>query len=52
MELVMCRSCGEFSPATMDNGKRVPLADECPECGEMEFKDIHEDSIIEADDDD
>lgn len=52
MELVMCRACGEFSPATMDDGKRVPLVDECRECGRTEFKDIQEDSVIEADDDD
>jgi RNA polymerase subunit RPABC4/transcription elongation factor Spt4 len=52
IEMVMCRSCGEFTTAVMEDGKRIPRADECPECGGTEFKDIHEDSIIKAGDDD
>jgi predicted nucleic acid-binding Zn-ribbon protein len=52
MEMAMCRSCGEFTMALMEDGKRVPRADECPECGGTEFRDIHEDSIVRADDDD
>ena len=52
MELVMCRSCGEFTTALIEDSKRVPMADECPECGGTAFKDIHEDRTIEAGDDD
>lgn len=52
MEMVMCRSCGEFTQALMEDGKRVPMKDECPQCGGTEFKDIHEERVIEADDDD
>ena len=52
MEMVMCRSCGEFSQAKLEDGKRVPMKDECPQCGGVEFKDIHADHIIDAGDDD
>ncbi len=51
MEMVMCLSCGGFTQAMMEDSKRVPINEECSQCGEMEFKDIHEDSIIKADDD-
>jgi len=52
MEMVMCRSCGEFSTATMDEDKWVSRVDECPECGGTEFKHLYADSTVEADDDD
>lgn len=51
MEMVMCRSCGEFIPASMKDGMRVPRKDACPQCDGQEFKDIHEDRIIRIKDD-
>jgi predicted nucleic acid-binding Zn-ribbon protein len=48
MEMVMCRNCGEFVQATLTDGKRVPLRDECPECGGREFKDVHEGRNIDT----
>jgi ribosomal protein S27E len=37
MELVMCRACGEFTPAYEDGGRWVPRTTECPECESREF---------------
>jgi ribosomal protein L32 len=46
MEMVMCRSCGEFTPASKEDGTFVPLADECPSCGGMEFKHNGNETVI------
>lgn len=50
MEMVMCRSCGTFVRARMDGEKRKPVKAECPECGNTTFQDIHEDRVVEPDD--
>lgn len=49
MEQVMCQSCGEFTRAKMEEGKRVPILDECPRCGGAEFRDIHADRDVRTD---
>ena len=51
MAMVMCRSCGEFLQALIEDGMRVPLKEVCSDCEGTEFKDIHEDRIIRAADD-
>lgn len=48
----MCRSCGEFTQAVMEDENRVPMKDNCPNCGGGQFKDIHEDRVNKAGDDD
>lgn len=50
MELVMCRSCGEFVTARRDDGQWVPMGDECPSCGGMEFEHAETDTVVRADD--
>lgn len=50
MEMVMCRSCGKFIPASLKDEKRVPKKNECPDCGGTEFKDTYTDRIIDAGD--
>lgn len=40
MDLVMCRSCGEFVDAVKENGRLVPRDSACPDCGGHKFKDI------------
>ena len=37
--MVMCLSCGEFVQAIPDGETVQPTSEECPECGETEFKD-------------
>ena len=49
MEQVMCRSCGEFTRARMDDGERLPIREECPRCGGTEFRDIHADREVRTD---
>ncbi len=39
MDMIMCRSCGEFVTAFPDGDALEPSHDECPECGGTEFKD-------------
>ncbi|MFC6826275.1 hypothetical protein [Halopelagius fulvigenes] len=39
MDLLMCRSCGEFTEAIEEDGTLVPRKDECQHCGGTEFKD-------------
>jgi len=39
MEMVMCRSCGEFLQAIPDGESLQPVNDECQSCGGTEFKD-------------
>jgi predicted nucleic acid-binding Zn-ribbon protein len=39
MELMMCRSCGEFTQAVKEDGRLVPMKDGCPHCGGAEFED-------------
>ena len=50
MELVMCRSCGEFVHAFPEDGTYVPRRDECPACGGTGFKHIGTGSVIDTDD--
>ncbi|SDQ91507.1 hypothetical protein [Halopelagius longus] len=38
MDLLMCRSCGEFTEAVEEDRRLVPTKDGCPHCGEVEFK--------------
>lgn len=49
MDLLMCRSCGEFVPAVPVDGDLVPKDDECPDCGGVEFKDNETDTIVRTD---
>jgi len=46
----MCRACGEFTTAVKEGETFVPISDECPACGGVEF--THNDSrtVIRADD--
>ena len=39
MKSVMCRSCGQFEPAMMDENGWIPITDACPKCDGTEFKD-------------
>lgn len=50
MELLMCRSCGEFVPATWTDEEIVPQVEECPDCGAGEFKHNETDTIVDVDD--
>ncbi|WP_164471617.1 hypothetical protein [Halosimplex salinum] len=38
MEMVMCCSCGNFVRAVPDASSVAPVRDECPDCGDTEFK--------------
>lgn len=38
MDLVMCLDCGAFTPAVPGEVRR-PIADECPTCGGVAFRD-------------
>lgn len=49
MKLVMCRACGEFTRAIQEDGEIVPLQDECPSCGGMEFKHNATETFIRTD---
>jgi ribosomal protein S27E len=49
MELVMCRSCGEFTPARKDGDTWTPIANECPECEGTEFIHSKTDTVVRAD---
>ena len=49
MELVMCRSCGEFVSAIEVDGELVIEYDECPECGGKESKNNKTGQIIRLD---
>ncbi len=49
MEMVMCRSCGEFSTAVNEDGTFVPLEDACPSCGETEFEHNGTETTIQTD---
>lgn len=46
MEMVMCRSCGNFTEVKRNNGKWEVVKDECPECGGREFKKTDTGEII------
>lgn len=48
-EMVMCRACGEFVMALQSGGEIKPLEDECPECGDTEFKHNGTGRVIELD---
>ncbi len=48
-EMLMCRGCGHFVAAVSRDGSPAPRVDECPECGGVEFKDIHTDETVRAD---
>lgn len=50
MELVMCRSCGEFVAASWTDGEIVPQVDACPDCGAGEFKHNATGTIVNVDD--
>lgn len=50
MELVMCRSCGEFVTANNEDGVWVPLGEECPKCGGIEFKHIETGTVVQIGD--
>ena len=39
MNLVMCRSCGEFTSALKEDNRLVSMEDDCPQCGGTEFTD-------------
>ena len=45
----MCRSCGHFVTATLDDDAVVPIAAECPECGGAEFKDNENEALVRTD---
>lgn len=49
MEFVMCLSCGGFVVSVRENGSYVPVPDQCPECGGVEFKHNASDTIVRAD---
>lgn len=49
MELVMCRSCGEFVQASKENGTWVPKEDECPICEGQEFKHNATETVVRTD---
>lgn len=48
-DMLMCRGCGHFVAAVSRDGSPVPRVDACPECGGVEFKDIHTDEIVQVD---
>ena len=48
MQMVMCRSCGKFVQGFPDGDTLQPSKEECPDCGETEFKDIHSGRTIDA----
>lgn len=50
MDLLMCRSCGEFVAATWIDGEILPRVDACPDCGAGEFKHNETDTIVTVDD--
>lgn len=50
MEMVMCRSCGNFVPAIGDDEHRTPKKDRCPECDATEFEDIHTEHVVQTGD--
>lgn len=50
MNQLMCRACGEFVQAFLDDDTLVPRIDDCPSCGGTEFKDVHSDQIVYTDD--
>lgn len=49
MDLVMCRSCGEFIQAVQEDGGLVPIGDECPHCRGVEFKENGSGEILRID---
>jgi predicted nucleic acid-binding Zn-ribbon protein len=46
--MLMCLSCGEFVRAKKEDGSYVPLPDECPDCSEEKFKNVHTEEVIEV----
>lgn len=50
MQLVMCCSCGTFVRAVArDDATATPITDECPDCGNTEFKNNDTDRRIVVD---
>lgn len=47
--MLMCRGCGHFVEAVKRDGSPTPRVDACPECGDVDFKDIHTDETVRAD---
>lgn len=50
MEMLMCRACGAFVPATKGDVGWVTTPDECPDCGGREFKHNGTDTVVRTED--
>jgi RNA polymerase subunit RPABC4/transcription elongation factor Spt4 len=48
MEVIMCRSCGEFTPAKKHDDSWVPMSKACPECGRTEFRHPKSDTVVQT----
>ncbi len=48
MDLVMCLDCGAFTAAVPGEVRR-PVADECPSCGGVRFRDTDSGRDVRAD---
>ncbi|WP_436927583.1 hypothetical protein [Halosimplex amylolyticum] len=48
MDLVMCTGCGVFTPAAPGEVRR-PIADECPRCAGVTFRDTDAGRTVRAD---